>query len=331
MAPQSVRHSRQLRTRQRAAILALRYWPYVRGRWKLASLLVCGDLRGGPSLERNLTPRLGNEVVCGRLGVAVRIRADSRYLSPYVFGDHEPLTSRLFAELLRPGEVAVDVGANFGWFSALFARSVGNEGAVVAFEPLGSFASELRDTIALNGIHRLVHVEECGLGEREGECVIYTFPRLPGGHASSIDLGASDAVPHRCRISTLDNVMSRLGIARIDLLKVDVEGAERDVFQGARATLSGSPGPIVHFEVNEACLSARCMTAAQVFEPLATAGYTRLWRIDPRPRIGRKAITPVSAPTEGQNADYIAAKPGSAERVDKALKRMGLRYSLRPK
>lgn len=292
----------------------LRAWPTQRGRWRLASLLLVGSPRGGEVLEARLVPNLPDEVVHTAAGVSLRLRRDSHFLSPYLFGDYEPESGRLLQRLLSPGDVVLDVGANIGWYAALFGKAVGAQGRVVAFEPLPHFAEAARGTVALNELAGTVEIRQVGIGNAAGELTIHTFAGLPGGHASVSDLGRDDAQPHRCPVVTLDGEVERHGLQAIALLKVDVEGFEREVFEGASGLLARDDAPAVHFEVNRTCLRARGLTAADTFAPLRAAGYDGLWRVD---QGGRPA--PVAEPLADLDGDYVAAKGVAAARVRSAL------------
>lgn len=292
----------------------LRAWPTQRGRWRLASLLLFGSPRGGEVLEARLVPNLPDEVIHTAVGVALRLRRDSHFLSPYLFGDYEPESSRALQRLLSPGDVVLDVGANIGWYAALFGKAVGAGGRVIAFEPLPQFAAAARGTIALNELSGTVEIREVGIGATAGELTIYSFEGLPGGHASSSDLGRDDAKPNLCPVSTLDEEVERHGLGAVALLKVDVEGFEREVFEGASALLARDDGPVVHFEVNQTCLRARGLTSADTFAPLKAAGYDELWRVD---QAGRPVGLP--EPLADLDGDYVAAKGAVAAQVRAAL------------
>ena len=284
----------------------------------MASLLLFGSLGGGAVLERRLTPNLPDIVICTDAGVVLRLGRDSHYLSPFLFGDYEPESGRVLRRILRPGDLVLDAGANIGWYAALFGRAVGPAGRVVAFEPLAHFARAARETVALNTLESTVEIVESGLGATVGDMVIHTFSGLPGGHASGSDLGRGDAERHLCPATTVDEHLHGAGIGRVDLLKADVEGFEREVFRGAMTVLGRDDAPVVHFEINQGCLRARGLTPADTFEPLRAAGYEALWRID---QTGR--AVELSEPLPTADGDYVAAKGDAVTRVRAALKPHG--------
>lgn len=290
----------------------LRAYPFFRGRWRVASLLLAGRFDGAPRVARDLADRIPAEVIRSKRGVSIQVGPDRAYLELYVFGTYEAANTRAFARLVRPGDTVIDIGANFGWYTALFARWVGDRGRVLAFEPVPSLASLARRAIELNGVANIVDLETLALGASEGSLTLHTFAGLPLGHASTSDLGRADATEHRSRASTLDSVLEMQGIERVDFVKLDVEGSERDVLCGASSLLSRPDAPIVHFEASDECLRDRGLAAAEVFAPLAEAGYDRLYRVD---RSG--ALVHVKAPAEGATGDYVAlaARSGRLERM----------------
>lgn len=302
--------------RVRFARAVLRRYPFPRGRLRLSALLLSGSPRGPhhgpPGLVLEAMPE--GEVVQCRHDLHLRLRQDEAYVEPYLHGEYEPANTRLYRRLVEPGQTVFDVGANFGWYTALFARLVGPGGTVHAFEPVRHLAELAAETVRLNGVEETVRLNETALGASEGDLVVYTFSDLPQGHASSSPLGRADAVPHRCSLTTLDAYAASAGCRRLDFLKVDVEGHERDVFVGGRSLLGAEEAPIVAFEINEGCLAARGLAAADVVQPLMDMGYTRLWLVRPKGRASE-----VDRPLEGRTADYLAAKPASVARVERAL------------
>src|SRR5690242_4327415 len=97
----------------------LRAYPFVKGRWRIARLLL--DPSAPPErpipYERVARAIPDGRVVRTRYGGSVRLHRDPMYVMPYLFGDYEPASSALFRALVRPGDTAFDVGSNFGWYT----------------------------------------------------------------------------------------------------------------------------------------------------------------------------------------------------------------------
>ncbi len=140
-------------------------------------------------------------------------------------GTYEPHTRKWFSALLAPGNVVYDVGANVGFFTLLASRIVGQEGAVVAFEPLPANVQALRRHVELNRAGN-VTIVEAAVSDRRGRARFDTA-RNPamGGLATN---GALEVETGR-----LDEFVSERSLPKPDLMKIDVEGAEVRVLQGA--------------------------------------------------------------------------------------------------
>jgi FkbM family methyltransferase len=151
--------------------------------------------------------------------------------------------------VLKPGMTAVDVGANVGQISLEMAQLVGPTGRVVAIEPSPGNVRFLRAHVAANGFNDRVIVVEaaCSAGE-SGELVL----EVASGDLDSIQNGpqlkslglkrnplhiGKPSTEVRVLTRSLDSLCDELGLS-VDVLKVDVEGAEVEVFSGARACLS---------------------------------------------------------------------------------------------
>jgi FkbM family methyltransferase len=233
------------------------------------------------------------------------------YVGLYLYGEYEARQSRLYRRLVRPGDVVVDAGANFGWYSVLFSEAVGAEGHVYAFEPVPFIADLARDTISLNDRFGVVTLAGAGLGEAPSSFTVFTFPGSPHGEASASTRGRPEAVPHDCTLTSLDVAVRENGIEHIDFMKVDVEGYERALFVGGRETLATDDAPLIAFEINDECLEYLGLTPALVEQSLLDVGYTDFFAV-------RKAVSKVSGLVAGEG-DYLAAKPSHRQRLAESL------------
>lgn len=252
--------------------------------------------------------------VITRAGILVRVRPDGMYEDVYFWGDYEPYHTKIFRRIVRTGDVVLDVGANFGWFTTLFATWVGDAGHVHAFEPVPFIRAFAGETIALNEMTARVTLEPFGLGREPAELPIYTFAGLPHGHASHLDLGRDDAVEHLCRIERLDDYVVRARPGPVRFMKVDVEGWEPDVFAGAERLLSADDAPIIAFEINGDCLGRRSLRGSDVIRVLRELGYSEFFAFSIRAGVTR---------VEGETPDHancLAAKPQRMDDLAPALR-----------
>ena len=154
------------------------------------------------------------------------------YPSPDMVGDrYERCTANLFKELLRPGMVVVDVGAHVGFFTLLAARSVGLQGKVYSFEPESQNYALLLKNVVLNGYSSVVAKQKA----------VSNKPGITDLYLSSLDTGSHSIYPQAARgvtgaqkvdTTTLDAFLEGVGWPKVDLIKIDVEGAEIAVLEG---------------------------------------------------------------------------------------------------
>ena len=151
---------------------------------------------------------------------------------------YEEATTRVFQSLVKPGMVVIDVGAHVGYYSLLAARQVGPAGKVSAIEPESTNFALLQRNIELNGYTNIVMLNKAA-SNRVGSTTLFLTALDNGRHSTY-----RHASPERGSIAvdttTLDAVIDAQGWAKVDLVKVDVEGAERDVLDGMDRLLQNS-------------------------------------------------------------------------------------------
>lgn len=167
-------------------------------------------------------------------------------------GYYEREMDHFFTRSLREGMVAIDVGANIGCHTLVMASAVGSSGKVVAFEPFPKMAKRLKENILLNRLENIVIREEC-LGEAKGELELFVPSNseynqaVASLHQENLPEGSESI---KAQITTLDAVRDDLALERVDLIKVDVEGHEYQVFKGAEKTIEKFQ-PSIIFEFSE--------------------------------------------------------------------------------
>jgi FkbM family methyltransferase len=240
------------------------------------------------------------EVVRMTEGVLLRTRPDYLFKHAYLFGECEPVLTAVFKKLIQPGDVCFDAGASFGFYTCLFALWGAR---VYAFEPVPASFALNEEAVRLNGCGSKVKAFNSCLGERAGTIRMHTFKNLSLGHASAFDLGRADAVPHQCKITTIDAVCAEESLDRISFVKMDVEGFEYEVLKGGQKMLSKANAPIVHFEVNGRCLRHRNLDPNSIISLLRGYGYTEFLQFR---RYGGVRKAPASLPLADSN--YLAFK-----------------------
>ena len=146
-----------------------------------------------------------------------------------VLGWYELRTTELFLQLLQKGFTVIDVGANVGFFTLLAAKLVEKEGTVLAFEPEPTSFSLLSGSVLRNNFSNVKLSQKC-VSDIDGRRTLYlSSTRHRGMHSIIRDSGGTSVTVPSTR---LDTEVSRLGIDHVDLLKIDVEGAELEVLKG---------------------------------------------------------------------------------------------------
>ncbi len=153
----------------------------------------------------------------------------------------EPYETALLLDALAPGNCFLDVGANIGYFSVLAASRVGASGQVFAFEPEPGNAALLRHSVALNGFDSVVTVCEAALTDTAGEGRLYINPTNYGDHQLHAALADGAHKPEAISVPLVVGADWLSGrAARVDVVKVDVQGAEVQAIQGLLPILHSS-------------------------------------------------------------------------------------------
>jgi FkbM family methyltransferase len=187
----------------------------------------------------------------------------------YVCGSFEPNEFAFVDRMLKPGMVFVDVGANDGYYTLFAARRVGPAGRVIAVEPSSRERAHLQRNLGRNGLDN-VQVVAAALGAEAGFVDLHLAHGVHAGHNTLGDFAHDDVVrasSERVALDTLDAVVARQGLSRVDMVKVDVEGGEAGVVAGARHVLA-TARPVLLMELNERALHAQGQSAETLLSVL---------------------------------------------------------------
>ena len=178
----------------------------------------------------------------------------------------EARTADTLARWVPAGTVAIDVGANIGFFTVRFARWVGRSGRVIAVEPEARNIRQLRRRIGNDKLGAHVEVVEGVAAESPGTLRLKLNPHHPADHK----IGASGVT---VRAWTIDELWRERQCPKVSLIKIDVQGAEIRVLRGARGTI-GQCHPALFVEVDDAALLAAGYSANQLFDVIEGLGYS---------------------------------------------------------
>lgn len=171
--------------------------------------------------------------------------------------NYEFATQAVMRKFLKPGMTAIDIGAHTGFFTLLMADLVGVHGRVYSFEPHPQNYKLLKQNISHNSFS-WVEAHNIALSNKTGQAILSINPVNEGGHSlgdfsNNPDLIGWDRQQLKVRVKTitLDAFVKGHNIDQIDFIKMDVEGAECLVIEGARDVLMGEKAPIILCEVGD--------------------------------------------------------------------------------
>jgi FkbM family methyltransferase len=178
----------------------------------------------------------------------------------------------MMRSVLSAGDVFIDVGANFGTFSLLASRLVGSSGRVFAIEPQSRLTEMLSQSLAMS------HIDNCTVmpvacGSRTGTMKLLV-PQNDSGRAGFFK-GFSGRARHThsdVTVMPLDELLESIDGSRRMLLKVDVEGSEFDVLEGARKIIAARR-PAIMIEINQWSASSAGKSPGELLDLLTALGY----------------------------------------------------------
>lgn len=215
-------------------------------------------------------------------GLKLRMRlGDDMSLCLYVGGSFEPNEFALIAAAIGPGMVFVDGGANDGYYTLFAARKVGEHGRVVAVEPSRREYDRLVANVSVNKLRNITALR-IALGREPGKSTLAIAEEEHSGQNTVGDRIANvkvRAVRHEpVRVESLDSLVEAQGLRRVDFVKLDVEGSEFAVLEGAAGTIERYR-PLLQIEVEEERLASQNVTKEDVTRMLGGYGY-ELWVFD---------------------------------------------------
>jgi FkbM family methyltransferase len=190
-------------------------------------------------------------------------------------GLYGPQETALVRALLAPGDTFVDVGANWGYFTLLAASLVGEGGRVLALEPDPRLFPVLEANAARNGL-RQVTLRQLAASREPGILALAGFDEAAGNFGVSriVSDAAADGRTFRVRADALDRILDEEGIRRVDLLKMDIEGAEGAALAGLDGSLRAARVARLLVELHPAELAEQGASVEALAEGLRSAGYT---------------------------------------------------------
>ena len=206
-------------------------------------------------------------------GFQVIVRAEEEVgRELYYKGIFEKEETKFFKNLVTESSVCFDIGANIGYYSLLFA-SLSPQGSVHSFEPVPLNYHVLCANSIVNGFFNL-NANLCAIGDRVGSAELVIS--RDSAYSSFVDTGRKPAASKiAVRMTTLDAYCNTNDVRRIDILKVDVEGAEGRVLCGAQQVMQDREGRphTVMLELYEPMLKQYGASIEEILSKMQALGY----------------------------------------------------------
>lgn len=218
----------------------------------------------------------------GKNTVLKEIQDNRMYLNPLdpgihsellVFGSHERKSTEILKSELRSGMRVVDIGGNIGYFALIEARIVGEEGKVYAIEPAPINFEFLNKNIRLNKLEDIIETFQVAISDKDGLSFLFLGDRsnihslCKKSDASINGFGKIDV-----RTMTLPTFLSLNSISDVDFIRMDLEGFEYWVIDGATKILQ-ERSPELFIEFHPDILRREGVSIVELLEKLEGVGY----------------------------------------------------------
>ena len=231
-----------------------------------------------------------------------------------IYNEFEQMETEFVKRLLRRNMTVVDAGAHHGLYTLLASKRVRWHGRVIAVEPSPRECARLEKHLRLNRCSN-TDLVACALGEDPGEMDLYLVDGVQDW-CNSLRPPAVDEPVRTIRVSVrrLDDVLEKLGVSKVDFLKLDVEGAELSVLYGAMKLLHRESRPAILAEVQDTRTQPWGYAAREIIQFLIRMDY-RWFAI-----AAKGALLPISCDQETYDANLVALP---VERAEEFLSLLG--------
>ena len=247
----------------------------------------------------------GNQILTMVGGIQVVVPKEIRHLTTFVLkeqGDWFEQEIKFLRGVIKPGMNVIDIGANYGMYTLTFARGIGHDGHLWAFEPAQTTADLLRQSIDLNKFNNVTLLQK-GLSDREGEA---TFYHSPNSELNTLHPTDKSVPTETISLTTVDQCMKQYKWPDIDFIKLDAEGEESKILDGS-SNLLNSMSPLIMFELKHAK-----QVNLPLIEQFGKIGY-QTYRLMP----GVKTLVPFDPkqPHDSYLLNLFCCKPDRARKL----------------
>jgi FkbM family methyltransferase len=219
-------------------------------------------------------------------------------------GNFEDSERRFIQGFLKPGMTVLDIGAHHGFYTMLAAKIVGPTGRVMSFEPSHRERERLSVHLRLNRILDRVSVFPAALGRETAESTLYVVVGRDTGCNSLRPPAVTEPTQKvQVPVTSLDTFIAQQNVARVDFIKMDVEGGELGVLEGAEELLGKLPRPLILAELADSRTLPWGYNASAIYDSLVAKSYrwfaiTREGKLQAYPRTDRFGTNLLAVPEE---------------------------------
>lgn len=192
----------------------------------------------------------------------------------YFTGYFEPNEFKILNKILEPGMVFLDLGANMGLYSIFASKKVGKSGLIVSIEPSRREFKRLQSNVEINQL-RNISMIKAAVSRSEGEADLLVATNDHAGHNTLGNFAFEEIKlkqKERVVVKTIDGIVSKLNLPRVDVIKIDIEGSEFFALEGAKITLKHFK-PILILELFNETLKHQECNVDMIFQFLTSLGY----------------------------------------------------------
>ena len=188
----------------------------------------------------------------------------------FFLGSYESKELAFMSQVLKPESTFIDIGANVGWHSLNAAVLVGQNGAVISFEPFAMNYARIQKNISLNPTLDQIVVEKIGIGAKSDSITLhYNSDDDNAGMASQFVEGNTS---EKIQVIAFDQYEKIASLKRIDMIKLDIEGGELNALHGMQKTLKEFK-PILMIEFDPEILSKQTGMQKEMISLLSNLNY----------------------------------------------------------
>jgi FkbM family methyltransferase len=191
----------------------------------------------------------------------------------FITGNYEPNEFFMLSQVIRPGMIFVDAGANMGLYTLFAARKIGERGTVFAIEPSTRECGRLLKNLEINSLSN-VRLLRNAVSDSRSEADLLVAEDERSGHNTlgAFTYDTALATKETVRTERLDDIVLREGLSRVDIVKLDVEGTEFLALKGAVGILARFR-PLLLLELSDRALCRQGGSSAQIWDLCRHRGY----------------------------------------------------------